>query len=143
MKSGDGRIRLNKDIFQNPNYKRHDSFGYNYRMPEVAAALGLAQLQKIDQFIELRINIANMFNEVVRGCDYLRPQLSSKGYKNTYWTYTVSYEHPDVSWTDFRKKFMELGGDGIYSAWALLYHEILVTSGAFKKRCPVIYDEIN
>ncbi|MDC1050496.1 DegT/DnrJ/EryC1/StrS family aminotransferase, partial [bacterium] len=31
LKATDGRIRTNKDIFQNPNYKRHDGFGYNYR----------------------------------------------------------------------------------------------------------------
>lgn len=142
MKSGDGRIRLNKDIFQNPNYKRHDAFGYNYRMPEVAAALGLAQVEKIDHFIDLRIKIANMYNDVVSSCDYLIPQFTPKGYKNTYWTYTINYQNPDVSWSDFRKKFMELGGDGIYSAWALLYHETLVTSGAFRKRCPVLYDKI-
>lgn len=143
MKSGDGRIRLNKDIFQNPNYKRHDAFGYNYRMPEVAAALGLAQVEKIEHFIDLRIKIANMFDEVVRSCKYLIPQYTPKGYKNTYWTYTLRYANEDVSWTEFRKKFMDLGGDGIYSAWALLYHETLVTSGSFKKRCPVIYDQIN
>ncbi|MDR3491484.1 MAG: DegT/DnrJ/EryC1/StrS family aminotransferase [Gammaproteobacteria bacterium] len=143
MKSGDGRIRLNKDIFQNPNYKRHDAFGYNYRMPEVAAALGLAQAEKLDHFIDLRIKIANLYNDVIRSCDYLIPQFTPKGYKNTYWTFTLSFENKDVSWTDFRKKFMELGGDGIYSAWALLYHETLVTSGAFKKRCPPLYDKLH
>lgn len=142
MKSGDGRIRLNKDIFQDPNYKRHDAFGYNYRMPEVAAALGLAQVEKIDHFIDLRIKIAKLYDQAIRGCDYLIPQFTPKGYKNTYWTYTVAYENTDVSWSDFRKKFIELGGDGIYSAWALLYHEILVTSGAFKKRCPILYNEL-
>lgn len=143
MKSGDGRIRLNKDIFQNPDYKRHDAFGYNYRMPEVAAALGLAQVEKIDQFVDLRIQMAGLYDEVVRSCDYLIPQFTPKGYKNTYWTYTVKFEKIDVSWSDFRKKFIEFGGDGIYSAWALLYHETLVTSGAFRKRCPVLYDHID
>jgi perosamine synthetase len=142
MKSGDGRIRLNKDIFQNPNYKRHDSFGYNYRMPEVAAALGLAQVEKIDSFIDLRIKIANLYQEVVSGSDYLISQFTPPDYKNTFWTYTVRYEHPDISWVDFRKKFIELGGDGIYSAWALLYHETLMTSGAFKKRCPILYNAL-
>ena len=38
----DGRIRRMKDIFQDPNYKRHDNFGYNFRMPDVAVALGLS-----------------------------------------------------------------------------------------------------
>jgi len=36
--------------FQNPNYKRHDSLGYNYRMPELIAAVGLAQLERVDAF---------------------------------------------------------------------------------------------
>ena len=48
MKSNDGRIRNNKDIFQDPNYKRHDALGLNYRMPEVAAALGLAQTERME-----------------------------------------------------------------------------------------------
>ena len=63
-----------KDIFQDPNYKRHDNFGYNFRMPEVAAALGLAQTEKIDYFINLRINIANLYEEATKNCDYLIPQ---------------------------------------------------------------------
>ena len=55
MKAGDGRIRLNKSVFQNPEYSRHDDIGLNYRMPEVAAAIGLAQLERIDYFIEKRV----------------------------------------------------------------------------------------
>lgn len=143
MKSGDGRIRLNKDIFQDPSYKRHDSFGYNYRMPEVAAGLGLAQLEKIDLFVKLRTDIAKMYAEVIRECDYLTPQKTPKDYINTYWTYAVKYEREDVSWQDLRKKYIELGGDGIYAAWALTYDETLFTSGVFKKRCPIIYKELS
>ena len=37
-------------------------------------------------------------------------------------------------------KYVELGGDGIYAAWALLYHETIITSGAWKRRCPPLYD---
>lgn len=89
MKSGDGRIRLNKEAFQDPNYKRHDAFGYNYRMPEVAAALGLAQIERIHTFIDLRKAIAKLFAEVISNCDYLIPQKNPEDYINTYWTYFV------------------------------------------------------
>ena len=58
LPAGDGRIRRNKDIFQDPAYKRHDAFGYNFRMPEVAAALGLAQTERMDHFVALRKAIA-------------------------------------------------------------------------------------
>ena len=47
MTADSGKIRLiAKDELQDPSYKRHDSFAYNYRMPEVAAAIGLAQTER-------------------------------------------------------------------------------------------------
>ncbi len=142
MKSGDGRIRINRDVFQDPSYKRHDSFGYNYRMPEVAAALGLAQTERLDFFIDLRIKIAKMFMNVVKGCDFLVPQHTPKGYRNTYWTFVVKFNHHSVSWQEFRKKYMEYGGDSIYGAWVLTYHEDLMLSKVYKERCPSIYGKL-
>lgn len=142
MKSGDGRIRINKDIFQDPNYRRHDSLGLNYRMPEVAAALGLAQTERMEHFINLRVGIAELYSDAVRGCDYLVPQHTPDGWLNTYWTFTVKYERTDVSWQDFRRKYVEFGGDGIYAAWALSYDETLMAEGHYKKHCPVIYRDL-
>lgn len=142
MKSGDGRIRINREVFQNPNYKRHDSFGYNYRMPEVAAALGLAQTERLDFFIDLRIKIAEMFSKVVENCNYLIPQYTPDGYKNTYWTYVVKFDHPEITWEEFRGKFVEYGGDGIYGAWVLTYLEDLFISQVYKDRCPMIYENL-
>ena len=142
MKSGDGRIRLNKEIFQDPNYKRHDEFGYNYRMPEVAAAVGLAQTERMDFFISLRLTIAKMYADAIKGCDYLVPQKNPDGYLNSYWTYAVKYERDDLPWQDFRRKYVEFGGDGIYAAWALSYEETLFTSKKYKTRAPCYYDNV-
>lgn len=144
MKSGEGRVRImNKDLFQDPNYKRHDELGLNYRMPEVAAALGLAQTERLDYFLDLRISIANLYKEAIKDCDYLVPQEIPDGSNNTYWTFAVKYEKTDVSWYEFRNKFIEFGGDGIYACWALSYEETVVTSGAYKKHCPQIFQNIN
>ena len=44
-----------KEKIQQPDFKRHDLIGYNFRMPEVCAAMGLAQLDKIDDLIQKRI----------------------------------------------------------------------------------------
>jgi len=142
MKSGDGRIRLNKDIFQDPSYKRHDAYGHNYRMPEVAAALGLAQTERMDFFVGLRKDIAAQFLEVIRTTDYLAPQHEPEGYESTWWTVTCRYKRDDVSWQDFRKKYVEFGGDGIYAAWSLLYKETLYESGAWKRCCPPVYEAL-
>jgi perosamine synthetase len=142
LKATDGRIRSNKDIFQNPNYKRHDAFGYNYRMPEVAAAIGLAQTERMDFFLNLRADIAAMFLEAASEADYLVPQHVPAGYNNSYWTVAMRYLREDVSWQDFRFKHIDFGGDGIYACWALLYQETLVTSGAWKTRCPPLYNDV-
>lgn len=140
LKSGDGRVRINKDIFQDPTYKRHDSFGYNYRMPEVAAAVGLAQVERMDFFIDLHLRVAEMYAQAVTGCDYLIPQKTPDGYLNTCWCYSLKYERQDVTWYQFRDKYVELGGDGIYAAWALLYDETLFTTKAYKKHAPYYYE---
>ena len=141
-KANDGRVRSNKDFFQDPNYKRHDTRGYNYRMPEIAAAMGLAQAERLEEFIQLRIDIARMFLEVVDGCDYLVPQKVPEGCNNTYWTVAMRYLRDDVSWYDFRHKYMDFGGDGIYAAWALLYHEEVFSSGIWREHCPPLYKEL-
>ncbi|NQV81468.1 MAG: DegT/DnrJ/EryC1/StrS family aminotransferase, partial [Alphaproteobacteria bacterium] len=140
LTSGDGRIRLNKEIFQDPNYKRHDSFGYNYRMPEVAAALGLAQTERLEHFVALRVSIAELYMSAISDCEYLRPQHVPPGYESAWWTFACRYLREDVPWKTFRDKYTEFGGDGIYAAWALLYDETLYASGAWRQRCPPIYD---
>jgi len=143
LPAGDGRIRRNKDIFQDPAYKRHDAFGYNFRMPEVAAALGLAQTERMDHFVALRKAIAAMYADAHRGCNYIVPQKTPANCGNVFWTYSVRYERRDVSWRAFREKYVEFGGDGVYAAWALHYDETVVTSGAWKKRCPPLYGAID
>lgn len=142
MKSGDGRIRINKDIFQDPSYKRHDSLGLNYRMPEVAAALGLAQTERMEFFVGLRIGIAKLYMDAIGDCSFLKPQRTPENWLNTYWTFAATYERTDVSWQEFRHKYIEFGGDGIYAAWALTYEETLMAEGHYRKHCPMIYDAL-
>ena len=120
-----GLIRVSKDLFQNPNYKRHDSFGYNFRLPEVAAAIGLAQIEKLNLFVQKREQMARMFLEALdaTNCDWLVPQKTPKADKNSYYSFAAKIERNDIKWNDFRKKYIEYGGDGIYAAWALCYLE--------------------
>jgi len=143
MKSGDGRIRINKNVFQDPSYKRHDTLGLNYRMPEVAAALGLAQTERLKHFVDLRIKIADMYLEAVSGCNFITPQKTPDGYLNTYWCFTVKFEHKDVSWKEFRDKFLSFGGDGIYAAWTLSYEETVMTSEIYKKKALHYYKNLS
>jgi len=116
--------RITKDIIQDPKYERHVSVGWNYRMPDLCAAVALAQLEKLEELVQQRIKVAQMYAEVVNACDWLIPQFVPEGYRHCYWTYAVKLENNGkFTWYDFRKKYMEFGGDGIYAAWQLTYLE--------------------
>ncbi|NJK97407.1 MAG: hypothetical protein HC905_23080 [Bacteroidales bacterium] len=114
-----GKIRVSRDIFQNPSFKRHDKFGYMYRLPEVAAAMGLAQLEKLEWFVEKRIKMASMYKQVIKdsGCKWLVPQIVPSGDVNSYYTFAVKMINPDLEWAEVRKNmvrwevmvFMQLG----------------------------------
>ena len=78
-------------------------------MPEVAAAIGLAQTERMDFFLNLRTDIAQMFLQAAREADYLVPQHVPLGYHNSYWTVAMRYQRNDVSWQDFRSKYLDFG----------------------------------
>lgn len=66
----------------------HDIIGYNYRMTNIAAAIGLAQLEQIDTFIERKIEIANMYKERLAGLPVkVHPSLGNV--KHTYWMVSI------------------------------------------------------
>ena len=80
-----------------------------------------------------------------RQCDYLIPQFIPSGYTHSYYTLGVVYEGLEkigVSWEDFRKEYINQGGDGIYGAWSVAYLEPVIAERKFVKRCPWVYDNI-
>ena len=135
LTASSGQIKLNEDIFQNPNYKRHDTLGYNYRLPELNAAVAVAQMENIDQIVNKRIHIAKLFEDAISGCSWLIPQKVPTNYTSSYWTYAVKYE--GTSWSNFRKTFKQLGGDGFYAAWSIPYHEPVMKNHQWFYRCPI------
>jgi perosamine synthetase len=129
QKADRSMIKKNRDLFQDPQYLRHDNLGWNYRMSELSAAVALAQIEKLDWLVNKRQQMAKKYLEAIDGCDWLVPQYQPKGYKNSYYTFVVRYDGMEkfgVSWYDFRKKYIEFGGDGIYAAWALIYNEPII-----------------
>jgi len=145
LKAEEGRIRLNADIFQNPDYKRHDEIGWNYRLNEFSAAIALAQLERGEELVNMRIKSARLFIDVMADTDYLIPQKVPEGYTNSYYTLGVLYrgeESIGVSWNDFRKAYVDAGGDGIYSAWSVPYLEPMMTERKYVKRCPWVYEKV-
>jgi len=117
---------ISKDVRQNPNYQRFDEIGFNYRMNEFSAAIALAQCERVSFFVKKRRRSANSLINVLKNNKYLIPQKISKKAYSTYYTLAVrlvTAGKKKVSWYNFRKKFMEFGGDGIYAASKLIQQE--------------------
>jgi perosamine synthetase len=140
---GLGKARITKDDIQDPNYDRHISLGWNYRMSDLCGAVALAQVERLDELVGMRILSAKYFNEVVKKVEWLQPQFVPEGFKHSYWTYVVKITNDKIDWYDFRKKYMELGGDGIYSAWKLSYLEPAFKNKNFLGREKFLADSIH
>jgi perosamine synthetase len=130
--------KITKADIQNPDYNRHICMGYNYRMSELCAAVSLGQLEHLDELVQRRIEVANLFNEAIKGCSWLKPQKVPDYCLHSYWAFAVRLVHPKIRWVDFRKKFMELGGDGIYAAWKLTYLEPMFKTMDFSGKEKII-----
>ena len=117
--------KITRNDIQDPNYSRHISFGYNYRMSELQAACALGQLERADELVQQRIAVARIFDEAIKGQNVVKAQFVPDGYKNTYWTYclVLNTDDPDCDWYRFRDLFQKNGGDGFYAAWKLSYNE--------------------
>lgn len=117
--------KITRNDIQDPNYSRHVSFGYNYRMSELQAACALGQLERAEELVRRRMEAAQIFAEAVKGQNVVKPQAEPEGYKNSYWTYclVLQTDEPDVDWYRFRDLFQNNGGDGYYAAWKLSYNE--------------------
>ncbi len=120
-----GKIRVSKDLFQNPSYTRHSHYGFMYRLPEIAAAVALAQVEKMETFVSRRQKMGRLYNEVVEldGKGIIKQQFLPFGDESAYWSFAAKIVDESIIWADFRKQHIANGGDPIYAAWALLYNE--------------------
>lgn len=66
----------------------HDEIGFNYRLTNIAAALGVAQLERLDGFVATKREIAMRYNEAFAGTAIQTPP-TLPGQESTYWLYSI------------------------------------------------------
>ena len=89
------------------------------------------RLERLDELVGARVRAAGHFLDAVEGCTWLKPQKVREGSRHVYWCLPLLLDTEKVGWREFRGKFMELGGDGIYGAWKLSYMEPAFRNHAF------------
>lgn len=70
-------------------YYTHDEIGYNYRMTNLQAALGLAQLEQLEGFIKIKEENYNLYKEKIKDIPGLSMLDFKEGTRSNYWFYAL------------------------------------------------------
>lgn len=83
------RCRGLRNLCFRPNQRFvHDELGWNFRMTNLQAALGVAQLERLDEFIDKKRAHGRMYSELLRDTDGIQRPLDTTDYAdNVYWVY--------------------------------------------------------
>jgi perosamine synthetase len=76
--------------FQNEKRFVHEELGWNYRMTNLQAAMGLAQLERLDEFAERKRQMGRQYTEYFRDSEMLELPVTRRDYAdNIYWVYGI------------------------------------------------------
>lgn len=117
------KIRMLRSHGQTERYS-YSIVGYNFRMTDIAAAIGVEQLNKLDKFNEKRIKNAGFLSEQLNGVvetPYVLPDM-----KHVFHQYTIKTDKRELLMENLKK---EAVGFGIYYPKPLHYYEHLKKYG--------------
>lgn len=80
-----------KTVFPNGGFY-HEEIGYNFRMPNLLAAMGCAQLENIDEYSNIKRNNANLYNKFLSDIKGITLPVERESVKNIYWLYSILVE---------------------------------------------------
>ena len=99
----------------------HDEVGYNYRMPNINAALGCAQLECLPEFIAMKRTLAQRYMtalEDLAGVEFVvEPPLT----QSNYWLNTLLLDASDETHRDNILEVLNNAGLGARPAWTLIH----------------------
>lgn len=90
----------------------HDEVGFNYRLGALGAALGMAQLEQLDQFMSRKQSCHQRYREMLDGVSGLQLADPPSGTRPNYWMHTVLID-PEVCGVDREAMMAHLGSQGI------------------------------
>ena len=67
----------------------HERLGFNYRMDEMSAALGVSQISRLPELLDKRARVAAMYTERLAGLDWVRPPIVRPHVEMSWFVYVV------------------------------------------------------
>ncbi len=109
----------------------HDQIGYNYRMTNIAAAMGVAQLERLGEFIAAKRAHAMRYADAFRRNRRITLHPEHRDNESIFWLYTVLLD------TAALPTIISLNGLGIQArpAWTPLYDLPQFAEGCYVHRC--------
>jgi len=80
-----GRAPMKKEW----NWLSHLRIGYNYRMPEICAAMGIAQLKRIREILSKRAGVAKLYNKKLKNIPGVETPHVAPGVKMSWFVYVI------------------------------------------------------
>lgn len=102
-----------RNLFFSPKKRYvHEELGYNFRMTNLQAAVGVAQLEKLDRTVAKKRHIGTLYNKLLKNVDGLHLPLEKTDYAdNIYWVYGIVLDDDlPIDADAFMKR---LGAEGI------------------------------
>lgn len=104
-----------------PHYYIHDEIGYNYRMTNLQAALGVAQMEELPEFIKRKQKNYELYKELFSGFEYGKLMPFRDGTESNKWFYSLNIDRDYIKAT-MRDIIIALRGKGMETRpiWGLI-----------------------
>ena len=74
----------------------HDQVGYNYRMPNLNAALGVAQVENLKKFLQSKRKLFTEYNKKFSNIDSIKVLKEAENSKSNYWLNSIILKKPSI-----------------------------------------------
>ena len=135
----DQRVKKLRNLcFGKLNRYNHDDLGWNYRLTNMQAALGLSQLDRINSIVKKKISIGKSYYSYLKNNKNIYIQKPSlNNIKNIYWVVGVLIKNKKMLATEIRSKLKRLGIETRAFFWPMNKQKILKKMNIkFKSKFP-------
>lgn len=112
----------------------HDRLGWNLRMTNLQAALGLAQLERLDEFVERKRAMGALYTALLKDCCSIQLSLTETEYaENIYWVFGLVL-NDDIPFDaeEARRRLTSAGVDSRPFFWPMHEQPVLRGMGLFE-----------